>query len=104
MTTNSGIKVALTFSHASIFINPSIYNQCVRDMDWIITHYKNESGTFDWKIKLEEPITESDIYGLDVETTGLNVYVDKILTIAIANPNLKESYGYNISHRGFNKS
>lgn len=105
ITTTSGIKVAVTFSHNSIFINPHLYNQCQRDMQWIMHNYKKEEQQFTWKISLEpDTILESNIYGLDIETTGLSPYVDKILTIAIANPNIEESYGYNISHKGNNGS
>lgn len=96
LLSESGIKIGITFSHTSIFVNPNIYNQCSRDLHWIINNYKKETEKFDWNIKINEQISQSNIYGLDIETTGLNTYVDKILTIAIANPNNKESIGYNI--------
>lgn len=98
--TTSGITVAITFSHNSIFVNPNIYNQLERDMFWIINNYRTEKEEFDWTIKLEEQPEESMVYGIDVETEGLNVYTDNLLTVAIGNPNNKVAIGYNIGHKG----
>ena len=98
--TNTGIPVALTYSHNSIFTNPNIFAQVERDLHWIINNYKKELEAFDWTIKVNEVASKSNIYGLDVETTGINIFIERVLTAAISNPNTKEAFGYNISHKG----
>lgn len=92
-------KVACTYSHNIVFVEPSKYNQLQKDLKWIFNNLKSkEESGIDYKIELESEMPDSNIYGLDVETTGLNTYKDKLLTVAIANPNNKISIGYNIGY------
>lgn len=98
-------QVAVTYSHNVIFTDPTKYASVSKDLQWIINNFNKSEDELDYTLKVNEPITEGKIYGIDVETrglegTGLNPYVGKLLTVAIANPITKESVGYNISHDG----
>lgn len=100
---NKNIRVAATFSHNIYFVEPQKYSSLVQDMHWIMNNFNRQDDKFDYKLCLEEDIGESQIYGLDVETSGLNVYTDKLLTVALANPLTKISVGYNIGHTNVKK-
>lgn len=93
------IKVAATFSHNIYFVEPQKYSSLVQDLHWIMNNFNRQDDKFDYELSLDKDIGNSFVYGLDVETTGLNVYTDKLLTVALANPINKLSVGYNIGHK-----
>jgi DNA polymerase-1 len=90
-------QVACTFSHNVIFTDPNKMATLSNDLDWIMTHWNVIGDKLDYTLNAPE-FEYSPVYGLDVETTGLNPYSDKLLTYAIANPTFKSSIGINVNH------
>lgn len=98
-------QVACTFSHNIIFTDPTKLSTVTKDLQWIMTNWnKPLEVSSEYQLLQERKIISSgiltNVLGIDIESTGLNPYSDNILTLAIANPNAKESIGYNISHQG----
>lgn len=92
------IKVAATYSHNIYFVEPSKYNSLVQDVHWIMNNFNRVDDKFDYKLQVNKPFEYSKVLGFDIETTGLNVFTDKLLTLAVASPNNKTATGLNVSH------
>lgn len=92
------VQVAVTFSHNVVFTDPGKVTTLTKDLKWIVNNFNKKTSELDYQIHINKNIPESNIYGIDIETTGLNPYVDKLLTIAIADPISKICIGINVSH------
>jgi DNA polymerase I len=91
-------QVACTFSHNVIFTDPNKMATLSNDLEWIMSHWNKPATEFEYKLETNQPLISNSVYGVDIETTGLNPYTDTLLTIAIANPFVKECTGFNINH------
>lgn len=96
-------KVGFTFSHNVVFTDPVKYQTVKQDVKWILNNYEQQQSQ---EIELVEVRTDSDIVplldslvlGFDIESTGLKLFANELLTFSFSPINTVTAYGFNIGH------